>query len=593
MLSSLSRSTHFISRVASVRIGNNASRFASQYIVKSPVEMPELSSPIVNTPLPHFIMKDFLSNERANNVAIVDGFTAKELTFGDVHYHTYSLADSLRDLGLKKGDCVAIMSPNHIYYMATFLAVSLNGGIPTCVNPLYGESELSHQLNITEAKIVFTHPMCLDKVLAVTHGKAKVIVMDEGVHVEAAEMKRKGVILMSMLHSNAVQTPKYDHNENFKSFDPDSIATIPFSSGTTGKSKGVMLTHKNIVSNVIQAMPYEGNYLQATPTKERGTLLCPLPFFHIYGLTAGMFICSNAGGKLVFMPSFDLMKFLELIQKHKVTRAFVVPPIVLALAKHPVIDKFDLSSVECLMSGAAPLGVDVQVAAAKRLKCIVKQAWGMTETSPCGTITPDYMIKTIEGLKGTSGQLAPATEAKIIDPKTGADIHPSEPGELLVRGPQIMKGYYKDPEATKNTIRPDGFMHTGDIGHFDKEGWLYLTDRMKELIKYKGFQVPPAELEAVIASMPEVKDVIVIPVPDDEAGEVPRAYVVKQDNCPKDFCADDVIEFVHSAVAPYKRLRGGVIFTDAVPKSPSGKLLRRVQIEIDRQAHENPHHSLK
>ena len=239
------------------------------------------------------------------------------------------------------------------------------------------------------------------------------------------------------------------------------------------------------------------------------------------------------------------------------------------------------------MSGAAPLGAEVQAAAASRLKCIVKQAWGMTETSPCGAITPDSEISSIEFIKGKSGLLAPSTEGKIVDPVTGADLPLGSEGELLVRGPQIMKGYFENEASTQATLRPDGWLHTGDIAKFDSEGWLYITDRSKELIKYKGFQVPPAELEALILTMPQVKDVVVIPVLDDAAGEVPRAYVVKQDSAPSDFCADDVIEYVHARVAPYKRLRGGVRFADSVPKSPSGKLLRRVQIQIDRNNNKN------
>jgi acyl-CoA synthetase (AMP-forming)/AMP-acid ligase II len=540
-------------------------------------------------------MSDFLCDKRVDLPALVDGSSGSQLTFGDLYYHCHSMGDSLRDMGLKKGEIVAIVAPNHLHYLTAFLGISLAGGVSTNVNPLYSENEMKFQFEVTKATTMFVHPICLEKVLQVVDKKiTKVIVMDQGVHLDTHHLKTQGLYLMSELTTNTRKSPKYDHYKEISdNFDPHSLATVPFSSGTTGRSKGVMLTHKNLVSNVLQTLPYEGNFLKNPKKAERGTLLCPLPFFHIYGLTAGLLVSTYVGAKLIFMPQFDLVKYLELIQTHKVTRGFVVPPIVLALAKHPVVDQYDLSSLECLMSGAAPLGVDIQVACAKRLKCIVKQAWGMTETSPCGTITPDNMIVTIEGLKGTSGKLAPGTEGKIVDPQTGEDLESTQQGELLVRGPQIMKGYLNDPDSTTKTIRSDGWMHTGDIGCFDKDGWLYLTDRMKELIKYKGFQVPPAELEAVIASMPEVKDVIVIPVSDDEAGEVPRAYVVKQDNAPKDFNANDVIEFVHANVAPHKRLRGGVFFTNIIPKSPSGKLLRRVQIEIDRQTHENPHHSLK
>lgn len=198
-----------------------------------------------------------------------------------------------------------------------------------------------------------------------------------------------------------------------------------------------------------------------------------------------------------------------------------------------------------------------------------------------GTVAPDNLSLPVSNIRGKSGLLLPATEARIMDVTTKEFIHPEQEGELLIRGPQVMQGYYHNDEATNSTIRPDGFMHTGDVARFDKDGWLFITDRYKELIKYKGFQVPPAEIEAVINSLAEVKDVVVIPVLDDDAGEIPRAYVVKQDG--KALTEKQVIDFVHERVAPHKRLRGGVVFVDAVPRSASGKLLRRVQVELDRK----------
>lgn len=204
-------------------------------------------------------------------------------------------------------------------------------------------------------------------------------------------------------------------------------------------------------------------------------------------------------------------------------------------------------------------------------------------SSPAASMTLDKDAQSPSSWKGASGTLIPGTEGKIIHPGSGEDLPYSQEGEILVRGPQVMKGYLKNKEATDATLRADGWLHTGDIGYFDDQGFLYITDRSKELIKYKGFQVPPAELEAVILTMPQVQDVIVIPVPDEDAGEVPRAYVVKQVDCPETFSDQDVIEFVASKVAPHKKLRGGVRFVSSVPKSPSGKLLRRVQIQIDRE----------
>lgn len=556
-----------------------------EVIVRSRAKVPELTSPVAKLPLATFILQDFLKPGRRDQVAIMDGMSGATVTFEEVYTTSHSLADSLEALGVKKGDRVAVLSPNHLHYMTVFMGISLCGAVSTCMNPLSSEKEMTYQINKTAAHYVFVHPMCLAMARRVL-GEQRIIVMDTSSSTPStpsgtpSDTPYEGMQRLSALISSAprdalrrMQVPQ--------GFDPHGLLTIPFSSGTTGTSKGVMLTHCNLVSNVLQLMPFEGNYLKATATLRRGTLLVPLPFFHIYGLVAGLLTAAHTGAKLIFMPAFDLQRFLELIQTERVTRAFVVPPIVLALAKHPMVAQYDLSSVDCFMSGAAPLGQEVQVAAAERLGCLVKQAWGMTEISPCGTITPDFMVSSVAHLHGTSGQLAPGTEAKIVDPLTGADLPYSQTGELLIRGPQVMKGYLDDPAATSNCIRPDGWLHTGDIAHFDDQGWLYITDRLKELIKYKGLQVPPAELEAVILSMKDVKDAIVIPVPDAEAGELPRAYVVKQDGA--SLTAEAVAAYVSDHVAPYKRLRGGVFFVDAVPKSPSGKLLRRVMIDIDRQ----------
>jgi len=544
--------------------------------------MPELEASYRHGPLPTFVMQNFLSPAQRGSVAVVNGASGVQFTFSELYCRTYSLAAGLRrDFKVGNGDVVAIMSPNHESYFSAFHAVALAGGTTTTINPQYTEDEVKYQIDLTRAKLIIAHPMSLTTAMAAAGGRIPVVsICGDGK--ESLEPLLRELKDPAQIDANAFLSSKT------KGFDEQSVVTIPFSSGTTGRSKGVMLSHRNLTSNILQTMPYEGKYLLKEHTKsgERGVLLCPLPFYHIFAMTAGMMLSTYAGAKLVFLPQFDLQRYLELIQEHKVSRGHVVPPIVLALAKHPMVDKYNLSSLECLMSGAAPLGAEVQLAAAKRLNCIVKQAWGMTETSPCGTITTDDHVRRLglESVVGRSGLLAPATEGKIVHPVSGEDLPFSSEGELLVRGPQIMKGYFENPEATKSTLRPDGWLHTGDIAKFDEKGWLYITDRSKELIKFKGFQVPPAELEALILTMPQVKDVVVIPVLDDEAGEVPRAYVVKQDSAPADFVADDVIEFVHARVAPYKRLRGGVRFAASVPKSPSGKLLRRVQIQLDRAA---------
>ena len=292
-----------------------------------------------------------------------------------------------------------------------------------------------------------------------------------------------------------------------------------------------------------------------------------LPFFHIYGMTVIMNQGLRAGATIVTMPRFDLDQFLGLIAEHGVTRAYVVPPIALALAKHPAVDDHDLSSVRTIMSGAAPLGAELAETVAERIDCNVIQGYGLTETSPVThVIRPDG-----ENKPGSIGPPLPSTECRLVDPETGEDVGEGERGELWIRGPQVMKGYLNNEEATAATVDSDGWLHTGDIAVVDSDGFFEIVDRLKELIKYKGFQVAPAELEALIITHPQVNDVAVIGVPDEEAGELPKAYVVAGD----DLDHDELMEWVAGQVSPQKRVRL-VEEVDEIPKSPSGKILRRV-----------------
>ena len=293
-----------------------------------------------------------------------------------------------------------------------------------------------------------------------------------------------------------------------------------------------------------------------------------LPFFHIYGMQVIMNLGLRAGATIVTMPRFDLEQYLSLHQEHRLTRAFVAPPIVVALAKHPVVDKYDLSALQWMLSGAAPLSADLAIACGQRLGCEVVQGYGMTELSPVSHATPPGMFK-----PGSVGVTVPNTEVNIVDPVTGSSLDVDEDGEVWVRGPQVMKGYLNNDAATKTTIDDDGWLHTGDIGHVDADGHLYIVDRLKELIKYKGFQVPPAELEALLLTHPQIADAAVIGVPDDEAGEIPAAYIALKPG--QEATAADIQQFVAAKVASYKQIRK-ITFVDAIPKSASGKILRRV-----------------
>jgi len=276
----------------------------------------------------------------------------------------------------------------------------------------------------------------------------------------------------------------------------------------------------------------------------------------------------------VTIPRFDLEQFLQVMQDYGVALAHLVPPIVLALAKHPIVDRYDLSKLKMIISAAAPLGEDVARACAERLGCPVLQGYGLTETSPATHVSPEVPEK----IKPAAvGPCVPNTESKVVDISTGAELGPDQNGEIWVRGPQVMKGYLNNPEATAATIDAEGWLHTGDIGYADEDGYFYIVDRVKELIKYKGFQVAPAELEALLLSHPAIADAAVIPSPDEEAGEIPKAFVVLRG----EVTADEIMAFVAERVAPHKKIRR-VEFVEQIPKSAAGKILRRVLVERER-----------
>jgi acyl-CoA synthetase (AMP-forming)/AMP-acid ligase II len=345
----------------------------------------------------------------------------------------------------------------------------------------------------------------------------------------------------------------------------DDVAALPYSSGTTGVPKGVMLTHRSIATNLAQLAP-------VMPMGPGDRILAVLPFFHIYGLTALMNAPLRQGATVVVLSRFELDTFLSAIEKHRITGLYVAPPIVLALAKHPAVEGYDLSSLQYVISAAAPLDAGLAQACARRLGLPpVGQAYGMTELSPGTHVVP---LAEKNPPPGAVGKLIPSTQMRIVSLDDPArDAGPGEHGEIAIRGPQVMKGYLGRPEATAAMIDADGWLHTGDIGHTDGDGWLFVVDRVKELIKYKGFQVAPAELEALLLTHPGIADAAVVGVYDDENNEVPKAFVVRAAGAP-DLTADEVRAYVAGRVAPYKKVRR-VEFIDGVPRAASGKILRR------------------
>lgn len=486
---------------------------------------------------------------RADLPVLIDGPTGRALTGAMLEDMIRRLAGGLttRNLGpsLTGGHVVALMAPNIPEYAAIFHGVAYAGGTITTINPLYTADELRFQLNDARAEILITIPAFLEtaKAAIVGTGVTEIFVLGEADATPFSDLL--GAPQMA-------QTP-VDLDQH--------TLVLPYSSGTTGLPKGVMLSHASLVANVEQ--------LRAVFPLETGeTSIAVLPYFHIYGMNAIMnpFLMQQA--VQITMPRFDLEMFLRLIATHKVAKIFIVPPVVLALAKHPMIDSHDLSSLKVVFSAAAPLGAELAGACATRLNCDVIQGYGMTELSPVS-----HCIKTGQNRPGASGVAVPQTQCRIIDTETGLDAVRGGTGELWIKGPQVMQGYLNNPAATANTLDTDGWLRTGDIARIDEDGYLFIVDRLKELIKYKGFQVAPAELEALIQSHPDVADVAVVGMADEEAGELPVAFVVTKPGAVQDGTA--LQTFVADHVASYKQIRH-VRFVDAIPKSASGKILRRV-----------------
>ena len=326
-----------------------------------------------------------------------------------------------------------------------------------------------------------------------------------------------------------------------------------------------MLTHRNIVPNICQSLiPHS--------TTEDVVIIGVLPFFHIHGMNVIMNTAIHLGATIVTMPRFDLEGFLALVERHRVSLAFLVPPVVLALAKSELVDRYDLSSLRLAYSGGAPLDDGLAAACAARLGAAVVQAYGMTEASGATHCTPAGKDK-----PGSVGPGCRNTETKVVDLASGAALGPGRRGEICIRGPQVMQGYLNQPAATADTVDGEGWLHTGDVGYVDEEGYVFIVDRVKEMIKYKGYQVAPAELEALLVGHPAVADAAVIGMPDPEAGEAPKAFVVRQG----DVSQEELLGYVAARVAPYKKVRR-VEFVAQIPKSASGKILRRVLVEQER-----------
>jgi acyl-CoA synthetase (AMP-forming)/AMP-acid ligase II len=527
--------------------------------VESNPPMP-IRSPHPDVDVPDVTLTDFVlagAAARGERPAIVDAVSGAVLTYAQLVEDVDRCAAGLVARGLVPGERVGIWAPNVPEYAVAFHGVARAGGTNTTVNALYTAEEAAFQLRSAGARYLVTVPQLAERALAA----ASAADVEEVFSIGDAPGTTPFDDLLAAAGTPAPQL----------AIDPAShLVALPFSSGTTGFPKGVMLTHRNLVANLCQ-------YVPVRTIGEHDRVIAVLPFFHIYGQTLVLNDALRRGATIVTMPRFDLAQFLAAIEHHRITACYVAPPVVLALAKHPLVDQHDLSSLRFITSGAAPLDAELQAAAERRVGCRVQQGYGLTEASP----VTHYVHEDDENIHGTIGTLLPSTEARLVDAETAQDAAAGQPGEIWVRGPQVMLGYLGDEDATASTLTSDGWLRTGDIATVDAAGRFRIVDRLKELIKYKGYQVPPAQLEGILLTHPQIADACVVPVRDEEAGEVPKAFVVPHAGQHLD--TDEVMAYVAQRVAPHMQVRACELI-DAIPKSPSGKLLRRVLVEREREA---------
>lgn len=515
-------------------------------------------SPHPSVTIPEISLTDYVlrrAGELGEKPALIDGPSGRTYNYGQLRGYVKRLAAGFAAHGVTKGEVFAIYSPNIPEYALAFHAVASLGAATTMVPPLFTVEEIIKQLTNARAKYLLTIPQLMEKAHEVVKatGVEKLFVVGEA----------EGAPSWSSLLDHGDSSPTVQINPN------DDIAALPYSSGTTGFPKGVMLTHRNLVA-MLRLMEANDAFSQ------NDTLICVVPMYHLYGLHIVINLGLSEGATIVTLPRYDLEHFLRSLEHYKVTVAPLVPPLVLALSHAPQLEGHDLSALRLIHCGAATLAANIARECSERLGCEIRYGYGLTEVSP---LSHASLSDSTRNAVGSVGYCLPNTQCKIVDYTTGIELGAYHEGEIWVRGPQVMKGYASNNEATTEMINSEGWLRTGDIGKCDATGQLFVVDRLKELIKTNGRQVAPAELEAMLLSHASVADAAVIPTPDEKAGEVPKAFVVLKGEA----SAEEIMEFIAARVAPYKRIRR-VEFVSEIPKSPAGKILRRVLKDRDRQS---------
>lgn len=504
-----------------------------------------------------------------DTLVMIDAFSGEKLLYSQLLQRSVNLAEALRRLGYRGQDTVlSISSENCLNFFVPVLASFFNGSILAPLNHSYTPYELEHTMNISTPKLVFCAPNVAQKFIDLKLQKLsyidKIILLNSGPI--DPKLRRQGIVQTMDQFVADVLKGRNVNPRTFEPVDGDSskmAGLIMCSSGTTGLPKGVMLSHLNLMVRAEQSK--DPKYFSTASQNILGIM----PFFHAYGLCVCLgALISNA--TVICLNKFDEDIFLKSIQDYKITTLAMAPPLAVFLAKSDKVMQYDLSSITNMYCGAAPLSKETEDEVKRRLKCdTLRQGYGLTEA------TLALLVCDINNIKsGTCGKVISRMSCKVRDPETGRSLGPNQTGELCFKGPLVMMGYYKNEQATRATFTSDGWLKTGDLGYYDDEGFFSVIDRLKELIKFKGYQVAPAELEAILINHPKIKDAGVVGLPDELVGERPLAFVVKKEEVTS-ITEEEIKKHVADMVSPQKRLTGGVIFVDSVPKNPTGKILRR------------------